>query len=98
MSKSETITYGETFGIPITTQAETTKEFVEVVRCKNCKSRPHYIPSPLQHPTYTSEVLVSDGMCPFRCTGRVAEIIHGACWLVPPDDFFCGWGEPKDGE
>lgn len=70
----------------------------EVVRCKDCKHRPYlakrkydgktviFRPLKLEGALYEDE---EDETCPFLCSDSYYD-------RLPPDDFFCAYGEVKD--
>ena len=80
-------------------RATTPKDLRElmIVRCKDCKHKPErgenkwanvYGPK-VPSSDYAQHMMVEDEMCPFLCDDPFYS-------EIPPDDFFCAYGEAKD--
>ena len=59
-----------------------------IVRCKDCKHKPYRSVGRNGKPIITCSS-PNDETCPFLCDDPYYD-------KIPPDDFFCAYGETKD--
>lgn len=59
-----------------------------LIRCKDCKHKPYRSVGHNGKPTITC-CPPNDETCPFLCDDPYYD-------KIPPDDFFCAYGEAKD--